>query len=637
MIKHVRLALLASVLATGTARAADSAPLTLGPIWSDHGVIQRDAPIAVSGSTAAGAEVKGMLGTDGVVAQADAEGRFVLTFPARAASTMPVDLGVDAGGQHLERHDLLVGDVWLCSGQSNMEFPVTRALNGAMVAQMSADPQLRLIEIPKAIAYTPQGDFAKPVAWAAAAPDNVPPFSAACYFMARGLRAALHVPIGAIHASWGGSQIRPWLDPQAGAALYGAAEMALLHRFESDRLGAVTAFAPTWERWYGEGTGDSQPWLHPDQLAWQPVPQIAGWLAWKGTPLATHATGTVWLRRQVTLTKAQAAAGATVMLGVLDDMDMSFVNGHPVGNTFGWDEERAYRLPPAILHAGVNEIMVAVTNSYADGGFASPASKLAFRLGTGETMPLADGWRYSISTIASYPPRAPWDANGGIGVMYNRMIAPLGTLALRGMAWYQGESDTDTPGYGDRLKAMIAGWRTRFGPHMAVEIVQLANYGAPATGPGMVSSWAAMRDVQRQVVAADPDARLVSAIDIGERTDIHPANKLLLGNRLALAAQGKAMPMPESATRGAGGVRIHFTGVEGGLQVWSAPGPIGFELCDAVGACRYASATAAGDDVMLADDGKPVATVRYAWADSPVVDLFDGRQIPVPAFALPVR
>jgi len=629
-------ALVVAWLGASAVQAQTPASLTLLPVWGDHAVIQRDAPVKVDGDAAPRAAVSGRLGEATAQTQADARGRFELVFPARAASTTAVDLVVSANGQSVARHDLLVGDVWLCSGQSNMEFPLARALNGEMEAAHSADPMLRLLEVPKTIAYEPQRDFGRPAAWQASARESTIGFSAACYLMARNLRTALKVPVGAIHASWGGSQLRPWLSPEAGLALYGQADMRQLAQYAGDPLAAVTGFAPRWVEWYHGAAGGTDPWLHPDILPWQPVPQISGWLAWTGTPLASKATGTVWLRRQVRLTQAQAAAGAVLGLGVLDDLDMTWVNGKPVGNTFGWDTEREYRLPPAYLHEGVNEIMVAVTNSYANGGFVSTPDKLALRIGTGETLPLADGWRFSISPAQTYPPRPAWDANGGIGVMHNHMIAPLGSLSLKGVAWYQGESDVDTPGYAGRLKALIGGWRGLFGQDLSVEIVQLANYGPVGLAPGP-SSWAALRNEQRLVAAQEPHVSLVSAIDIGERSDIHPANKQALGLRLAMAARGIAMPMPASAVREGASIRVRFTGIDGGLLAWSGPDPLGIELCGPGDTdCRYARAAIEGDTLIVPGDGRPVTRVRYAWADSPVVNLFDGRSLPVPGFALDV-
>lgn len=631
-------ALRTTLLAAGLAFAspAFAAPtLQLGAVWSDHAVIQRGQPIVVEGTATPAARVTGTLGSEQTETVADAQGRFALRFAPRIASGTPTELAVSTGGETVRVADLLVGDVWLCSGQSNMEFPLSRALNGEMEAGLAADPQLRLLQVPKTIAYVPERAFGKDTRWALSTPETAAPFSAACYFMARELRRARGVPVGAVHASWGGSKVTPWLDPEAGAALAGASDMALLSLFANDRLAAVTQFAPRWQAWYSGVTGGSQPWAKPDTLTWQAVPAVTGWLGWKDTPLALKPIGTVWLRRQVTLTAAEAKAGATLALGVMDDMDTTFVNGHAVGNTFGWDEERAYRVPPPFLRAGVNEIMVAVTNTYGNGGFASTADRLAFKLEGGRAIPLADGWRFAIAPTTAEPPRSPWDANAGVGLMHNRMIAPLGHLAMEGAAWYQGESDIGTADYAQRMKALIAGWRARFGSGLKVALVQLANYGSPASAP-VESGWGHMRDVQRRIVAEDPQAWLATAIDLGERTDIHPANKLLLGQRLAMGALGQALPMPVAARRVSGGVRVTFSGIEGGLHSWSSAGAIGFELCDASGTCRFSPATVDGDAVLIRSEGASPVRVRYAWADSPVVNLFDGRSLPVPGFELPV-
>jgi len=631
-----RTSLVAGALAAAVACPALAAP-QLAPVWTDHAVVQRDAPIRVEGTAGAGERISGSLGNSTATAQADAGGRFTLEFPARPADGDPLTLTVTgADGSAATVTDLVVGDVWLCSGQSNMEFPVSRGLNGDAVAQTSADPGLRLLMIPKATSPVPQTAFAAPVAWTVASPETVPAFSAACYFMVKDLREALDVPIGAIHSNWGGSQIRAWLTPDAGRAIYGDEQMALLERVAEDPLGAVTAFAPTWEAWWREATGGQEPWRDPDALEWQPVPSISPWTGWSGTPLASDGLGNVWLRRTVTLTAEQAAAGGTLALGVLDDLDATWVNGRPVGITHGWDYEREYRVPPSYLKAGANEVIVSVNNSWGSGGFSSAADRLAFTVEGGERIPLGDGWRYSIGASDVGPPRAPWDANAGIGVMHNRMVAPFGRIALRGAAWYQGESDVGIPDYDERMRGLFAGWRGQFGPQMQMLVVQLANYGPVGERPGE-SGWAETRDIQREAVAADTNAALVSAIDIGERTDIHPANKTLLGERLAMAALGQPMPMPQAARLEGDTVTVRFTGVEGGLHVWSGPHPLGVELCGAAPrSCRYALAHVDGDRLVIPTGGQPATRVRYAWADSPVVNLFDGRSLPVPGFELEI-
>jgi sialate O-acetylesterase len=397
----------------------------------------------------------------------------------------------------------------------------------------------------------------------------------------------------------------------------------------------VTEFAPRWEAWWREGTGGQEPWKNPDVLEWQPVPSITPWPGWTGTRLAEDTIGNVWFRHSVTLTREQAAKGGMLTIGVIDDMDTTWVNGRIVGNTFGWSTERAYPIPAGYLHAGATEIVFAASNSYGPGGFQSTPDKLAFTVTGGERIPLAEGWRYAIGQVREMPPRAPWDANAGIGVMHNKMIAPLGRFAMAGAAWYQGESDVGIPGYADRLRELFAGWRQQFGPQAKMLVVQLPNYETVAEKP-VAAGWAEVREQERRAVAADGNAALIPTLDVGPRDNLHPPDKLQVGLRLAAAAQGKPMPMPVRAVRQGDAVRVGFTGLIGGLHAWSGP-PLGVELCgETQESCRYAVARVDGDALVIAGDGKPAARVRYAWADAPVVNLFDARPIPVPGFELDI-
>jgi sialate O-acetylesterase len=621
---------------TAFAAAPAMAAPSLSPVWTDHAVIQRDRPVVVDGTARPGETVHGMLGDASATAKAAKDGSFTLTFPARPASSEPISLGVSGVDDAVTTvSDLLVGDVWLCGGQSNMEFSTWSSAGGPLAAQQSQDDGLRLLMIPKVSALTPQKDFGGKVAWAAAAPDSVKDFSGACYFMARQLRKDLKVPIGAIHSNWGGSQIRAWVTPVSGAKLYGAPAMAQLGQYAKDPLAAVTAFAPGWEQWWTERDHQS-PWDNPDALAWQPVPQISAWGEWAGTPLATNGNGNVWMRRTVTLTPEQAKAGGTLNIGLVDDIDMTFVNGHPVGNTSSWSDERHYRVPASYLKPGANEVMVLVTNSYGAGGMESKPDRLSFDVAGGASVPLGDGWRYSISKVTDYPPRSPWDGIAGIGVMHNRMIAPFGHFALAGGAWYQGESDVGIPGYADRLRELIAGWRQQFNPNLRMLVVQLPNWG-PTTEHPTASGWAEIRNEEFKAVAADSNAALVPTLDVGENSNLHPLDKLDVGLRLALAAEGKSLPLPTSAKRQGDAVVVAFSGIGGGLHTWSSGHAIGVELCGATQeSCRYAPATVSGNALSIADDGKPATRVRYAWIDSPVVNLYDARALPVPGFELPI-
>ena len=315
--------------------------------------------------------------------------------------------------------------------------------------------------------------------------------------------------------------------------------------------------------------------------------------------------------------------------------DVTVYERNRADDTFGWGVERTYRVPADYLHAGANEILIAANNMWDTGGFFAGPDRLFFTpAGGGAAIPLGEGWQYSVASVEGAPPRAPWDANAGIGVMHNAMIAPLGDIRLAGVAWYQGESDVGQAGYDARLRALFAGWRRQFGASARMLVVQLANYGTPLSQPA-ASGWAELRQEQLDAVAADANAALVSAIDIGEPSDIHPANKNILGKRLAMAAEGKPMPMPVAARLAGDVVTVRFAGVEGGLTAYGGPYPLGIELCgDTQESCRWALATLEGDAMRVPTDGQPVSRVRHAWADAPVVNLHDGRSLPVPGFEL---
>ena len=293
-------------------------------------------------------------------------------------------------------------------------------------------------------------------------------------------------------------------------------------------------------------------------------------------------------------------------------------------------------MPASFLRAGANEIVVAASNSWGPGGFSSTADKLAFEVADGERISLAEGWRYAVGAIRDMPPRAPWDANAGIGVMHNKMIAPLGPIALKGAAWYQGESDVGVPGYADRLRELFAGWRRQFGTQAQMLVVQLPNFGELTDRPGNWG-WAELREQQRQAVASDANAALVATLDVGEADDLHPPDKLPVGLRLAMAAQGQSMPMPLEVSKLGEAYVVFLDGIGGRLHAWSGA-PLGVELCgETQETCRYAPAAATADRLIVQGDNLPMTRVRYAWSDAPIVNLTDGRALPIPGFELPIK
>ncbi|MAK98963.1 MAG: sialate O-acetylesterase [Citromicrobium sp.] len=601
-------------------------------------VLQRGEPILISGTSAPGSTVEGKLGTDTASATTGSDGTFTLTFSARTASTDGISLTLrDADGETV-LHDILIGDVYLCSGQSNMELSVNRALNTWNELRLSPDDGMRLLTVPKSTAAVPQTGFSEPVVWRAADADSVAEFSAACYYMGKQLRADHRdVPLGLIHSNWGGSAARAWFTPESVANMYGDEALAQLRLYQRDPLAAAQAFVPKWYDWWRANDNAREPWTDTSMLDWKPIPKFSFWNEWTGTGLDTNPQANVWLRQSIDLTAQQAAGEGSLAIGAIDDLDLTWVNGHPVGYTFGWGVERTYRVPAEYLHEGENEILIAANNMWDTGGFFAGPDRLSFTAANGDTMPLGAEWEYSIGTVEGVPPRAPWDANAGLGVMHNYMIAPLGPMRLKGVAWYQGEADVGQPDYDAKLRELFAGWRRQFGPQTRMLVVQLADYGARHNEP-TASGWAQLRQEQLEGVAADSNAALVTAIDIGEPNDIHPANKNDLGKRLAYAAEGKAMPMPRSAKFSGDKVVVTFTGIEGDLQALGGPFALGVEVCgDTQASCRWAVPTLEGDRMVIGvNDGQPVSRVRYAWSDAPIVNLYDAREMPVPGFELPV-
>jgi len=626
----------ASLLPLPAALAAD-APL-LHPLFQDHAVLQRGQPVRVWGQAEPGAEVKVELAGKRAKARAGTDGAWEARLPALKAGG-PYTLAVSAGAAKQAVADVMVGDVWLCSGQSNMELQVWRSLDARAEIAGAGNDRIRLLTVPQVEGIAPQSSFGNEVQWQPVTSETVRDFSAACYFFARELQQAVDVPMGLVDASWGGSRIEAWISAGALRALGSYdAELDVLDRYAVDPVGAIGDWGTLWQKWWSSQPGvaaDDQPWS-PDapSTGWRAAPaQLGAWEQW-GVPELADFNGMVWYRTSVEISAAQAAQEAVLKLGPADEVDMTWANGHAVGSTYGAGGGREYVLPPGVLRAGRNTVVVNVLDTWRDGGLAGPASAHALQLADGSEVPLDGGWKYRIAPAGmGTPPRAPWQSAAGLSTLYAGMIAPLGRFGLRGALWYQGESNTGEPErYADLLRALRSDWRERFGADLPLLVVQLAGFGAPPLQPGE-SGWASLREAQRQAAAEDPRTGLVVAVDIGDRYDIHPANKQELGRRLARAARhvvyGEALapsgPVPVSASRNGDAIVVAFGDVEGRLVGYGADNPVGFEVCgDEAGSCRYASAQVWNQRVTLRAPGAHAATrVRYCWADNPVCTLYD--------------
>jgi sialate O-acetylesterase len=617
-------ALCLSLLAFTSVAHADELPL-LHEMFQDHAVLQRDRPIPVWGNAQPDAEVRLSFAGRKVRARADADGRWKATLPAQKAGG-PYTLTATSGARTQTASDVLVGDVWLCSGQSNMELQVKRTLNSRAEIADASNDRIRLLKVGLKEATTPREHFPLPVQWQETTPENVPEFSATCYYFARELQKTVDVPMGLVNASWGGSRIETWISADRLRALGGFdPELDVLAQYASDPHEAQlkSAVAPGDEPWNPAGTAGG----------WRAAPEELGaWEGW-GVPELADFNGMVWFRTTLRLTAGQAAQAAVLELGAVDEVDMTWINGVGVGSAY-IGEARKYPLPRGLLQAGDNTLVVNALDSYATGGIVGPASSRVLRFADGSSIPLDGAWQYRIvAEGVGTPPRAPWMSAQGKTTLFNGMVAPLAGFGLRGALWYQGESNTgEAEAYRGLLRAYRDDLRAHFGKDLPLLVVQLPNYGTPPTAPGE-SGWASLREVQREVVAEDPRSGLAVAIDLGDRYDIHPANKQEIGRRLARAARhvvyGEKIvehgPVPASARREGDAVVVAFGDVTGKLVAYGDDRPIGFELCGAeADSCRYASAQVRGRDelVLRAPVAHPVR-VRHAWADSPVVTLFD--------------
>ena len=635
MVRRLILGALSLMMPAG----AVAAPV-LGPGYGNGMVLQRGKPIVLEGSTRPGetvtAEMAGTVATVG----AGADGKFRISLPALPASDAATSLVLKDGTGETRYDDLLIGDVVLCSGQSNMELPVDRALDVYNQLRLAADDGIRLLMVPKATAPVPADRFAETLSWEAADSESVAEFSAACFYMGKQLRTLRpEVPVGLIHANWGGSAARAWLTPEGVAAMEGEETLRLLRAYDADPLAATRSFVPRWKEWWKAQDGGREPWLDPDKLDWSPIPKFSFWNEWEGTGLDTKPQANVWLRQTITLTAEQAEEDGALSIGAIDDLDLTFVNGEPVGYTFGWGVERTYRVPSEFLRAGENEILIAANNMWDTGGFYGGPDRLFFTPGNGDAaLPLGADWEYSVSAVEGMPPRAPWDANAGAGVMHNAMIAPLGPMRLAGVAWYQGESDVGQRAYDSKLATLFEGWRAQFGPQTKMLIVQLADFGERKASP-MESAWAQLRQEQLAAVQADRNADLVTAIDIGEPSDIHPANKNVLGVRLANAFAGDVMPKPASARREGSSVIVRFEHLEGDLVAYGGPTALGVELCGAAqDSCRFVYPRLDGRRMVIDVPADADASrIRYAWSDAPIVNLYDAGDRPIPGFELAIE
>src|SRR6185437_9213036 len=508
----------------------------------------------------------------------------------------------------------------------------------------------RLFHIERFPSPTPRSTFGASARWDVTSPQSVREFSAVCYFFGRALQPAVGVPVGLIESAWGGSVIQAWISGPRIRRLGGYDRyldlLPVYAKSPAQGWRDWDHIAADWWRAHDPASTAKPPWYAPsyDDAAWSTVTPGGTWREW-GVPALQTFNGLVWLRKDFKLTARQARQSAVLSLGPIDQSDITWVDGMQVGASQGYDVPRVYQVPSGTLRAGHNVLALGVLGG---AGPLTAGQDMTLRLADGTPVRFAGQWRFNTSTPMSrtgHVPDVPWLNQFGLTVLHNGMIAPLGATRIRGILWYQGESNADeSREYARLLPALIDDWRQQFGPSTPVLIVQRPGFQAYRTQPAP-SDWAELREVERRVAADTPHAGLAVTIDVGSPRFLHPTDKQDVGDRLALLARsliyGQSVigisPSPVAAWRSHGEVRVRFDTHGGGLETEESNRPIGFQLCERAGRCAFVDAEQRGTDVVLSASSAPEAvTVRYCWSDTPICNLYDLHGLPAVPFELPI-
>ena len=642
---------LSAGLFAGGAMAQATAP-AFAHIFSDHAVLQQGALIPVWGTAAPSQAVTVSLNGQSVAATTDAKGQWRVALPVMTGGG-PYTLTVAAGETRTTLSDIMVGDVYLCGGQSNMEFPARLATDAWSAIGNSANTNIRFVIIPRDSEALPQADLKAPAKWQVAAADTTGEASAVCYYMAKTLQASHGGAVGMIDSYWGGTTIQSWISPASLETLANyKSGVAAVHTYGLSSDKAEAELGKTQEAWWDAHDPDMKAervYAAPgfDDSKW-PALTPAG--MWSDTGIAGFKgfQGVAWFRTSVTLTDAQARSANELMLGPIDTYDTTWVNGMRVGAagvSWLW---RDYKVSAGVFKSGKNVIVVRVLGA---GGLTGQPANRGVKTSDGQVIPIDGTWTYKIGRpMPNAPiPDAPWAVPNSYNTLYNGMIAPLTGYSVKLAAWYQGEANANSIDqareYNTLLPLLIKDWRGAFNePQMPFFVAELANYGTPPTKPGP-SAWAEIRQAEARTVRNDPHAGLAVSVDVGDPTNIHPTQKIVVGQRLARAAEAVAYGKPVTpggpdatgVTRNGSDLVVAFKDTNGGLRTYSSDQAISFEVCRGE-ACTYAPATVSGDTIVLKGANNPdVTRVRYAWADAPFVNLYSADNLPAVPFELDVK
>jgi sialate O-acetylesterase len=628
---------------SGEAQAQQQS-LRLPKVFADHMVLQRDTRVPVWGWAAPGATVSVTLAAQTARARADTLGAWASSLPAMRAGG-PYDMSVESNGTRIAIRDVLVGDVWVASGQSNMEFTVSVAKDAAKEIAAANDPQIRHFKVPNSWAESPADDVVGG-SWERADPQRVGQFSAVAYYFARDLRTSIGVPIGILNATWGGSNIETWIS-RTGHGMSErelAAVMDAEHSYNRTLRDSLTARLGTLPTTDGGLVDGRALWADPalDESTWTPIQVPAYWehAGYEGMD------GVAWYRTSFVLSGDEATRGARLSLGPIDDDDITWVNGVEVGRTEGYLIQRAYALPPAALRAGRNVLAIRVSDGGGGGGINGDPTQVSLDVG-GVRRPLAGTWKFRVGQVAMQPDGQ--HINKIPTILYNQMLHPLQRVPVKGVIWYQGESnannDQQAAEYRPLFEKLITSWRREWsGADSAFPFLwaQLPNYGRPDSTPPARAAWATQRESMSAALKL-PNTGQAITIDVGEADNLHPLDKQDVGRRLALVARKVAYgqsvvssgPTYRRHTVRDGRLYVEFANLGGGLASRAPDGAVGgFAIAGTDRKLVWAQARIEGDRVVVWSDQvrEPIA-VRYAWSNSPAMaTLYNRAGLPAAPF-----
>lgn len=612
----------------------------LPQIIRDSMILQRNQPVKIWGWASPKEKIKIRLNKSSASGVTDAYGKWMITLPAMKAGG-PYEMDITASNRVVLK-DILIGDVWLCSGQSNMVLPMERVKEKYPEEISSANnPNIRHFFIPTTTDLRIQRDNLATGYWKSAVPNAILGFSATAYFFAKQLYEKYKVPIGLINASVGGTPIEAWISEQ-GFANFPAIVQTINKNKDTAYIRTLTSNSSNNAqnlRSADKGLGKT-PWYdssyHPK--GWSPI-NIPGY--WEDQGIR-NLDGVVWYRREINVPASMTGIPAKLFLGRIVDADFAYVNGKLAGNITYQYPPRRYDLPAGMLRPGKNVIVVRVINNGGKGGFVP--DKPYYLLAGTEKLDLKGEWFYKVGDV--FPPDRNMGQNFSFqhqpASLFNAMISPLANYTVKGILWYQGEANASNPEqYKSLLPALIKDWRTKWrNQDLPFLYVQLPNFMDVDYLPSE-SDWALLREAQLQTLST-PNTAMTVTIDIGEWNDIHPLNKKDVGQRLALAAEkivyGENIvhsgPVYDSFAIEENKIVVTFKNTGGGLVSIDGEELQRFAIAGSDKKFRWAKAEIKGSTVVVWHDEIPNPIyVRYAWADNPFgANLYNKELLPASPF-----